>query len=125
MTAACWWASSRTSGPPLSADPDGGPRPAAQTYKHVSETLGAGYRFSEAVAVGPALYHYVFVDGTSQPTLEALWVEGVGQIVTLTAPPGFTTAWVTDYLGHPQSVITTNGQITLTLTDAPLWVIWQ
>lgn len=106
-------------------NPDGGPRPAAQTYKYVSETLGAGYRFSEAVAVGPALYHYVFVDGTGQPTLEALWVEGVGQIVTLTAPPGFTTALVTDYLGHPQSVITTNGQITLTLTDAPLWVIWQ
>lgn len=104
---------------------DGGARPAAQTYKHVAETLGAGYHLSKAVAVGPALYHYVFVNTAGNSILEALWVEGAGQVVALSAPSGYTTASVIDYLGQIQPTTADNGQITLTLSDAPVWVVWQ
>lgn len=100
-------------------------RPAARTFKLVSETIGAGYRFKTAVASGPSLFHYVFEDAGNDPNLEALWTEGGGETPTLTAPPGKTQAVLTDYTGRTQTLAVINGSLQLTLGDAPVFVAWR
>jgi hypothetical protein len=98
-------------------------RAAARTFQLVARTL-ADYRFQSALFDGPALYHYVFVDGQGAPTLEALWSEDAGLPLALTAPPGATQAVVTDYAGQTRTLPVSGGSVALTLT-APVFVQWK
>lgn len=106
-------------------DADGRPRLAAQAFATVAEQLNAGYHIQQILSDGPTLYHYQFANETDAPTLEALWVEGDEQTLTLTAPPGYTTVVVTDYLDNAQPAELVNGTVVFTLTTAPVWVRWE
>ena len=103
----------------------GAQRPAARTYKLVAETIGTEYHFQQALASGPALYHYVFANQQGQPVLEAIWTEGDTPTLTLTAPAGATQAIVTDYAGQTQMLMVSGGTVNLGLTDAPVFVMWK
>lgn len=132
MEAAIWF-SGDTIGNPLAASPDkvglfgedGAMRPAAETFRLVAATLGAGYRFRSAPSMGPSLFEYTFDDASGNPTLEALWAEGGGQVVTLTAPAGSSQAVLIQHTGQTQTLPVTQGSITVDLAGGPVFVQWH
>jgi hypothetical protein len=126
------WFSADTIGKPVPSPdkvglfaPGGEMRPAAETFRVVSESLGPELRLWAAPATGPGLFHYVFGDATGQPAVEALWLEGGRQSVVLRVPPGRTNAVEVDFLGRTHALNPTDGAVSVEAGDGPLFIIWS
>ncbi|MEW6156220.1 MAG: hypothetical protein AB1813_02240 [Verrucomicrobiota bacterium] len=99
-------------------------RACGEAFRRVTRLLNAHGRWHRAVASGPDLFQYEFLDASARPVLVAAWTENGPMEITLAVPAGFSEVEVTDYLGRETVEQITSETFTIAV-ESPVFIRWR